>query len=63
MSSAKTQLEVAATGIVFEQLRADFWKAHNQPERADAAHRELQKWQLRYENAWLTGSGEQEAGS
>ena len=59
MSSSKTQLEIAQTGVAFEQLRADFWKNHNQPERADAARRELQKWQARYESAWLTGSGEQ----
>ena len=63
MSNSKNQLEIAATGITFEQLRADYWRAHNRPERADAAHRELQKWQLKYENAWLIGSVEQEAGS
>ena len=63
MSSAKNQLETAATGITFEQLRADYWRAHNQPERADRARRELQKWQARYESAWLTGSGEQGAGA
>ena len=63
MSNAKTQLAIAATGITFEQLRADYWKAHNQPDRADAARRELQKWQLKYENAWLISTGEQEGDS
>ena len=60
MSRAKTQLEIAQTGVAFEQLRADYWKAHNSPERADASHRELQKWQLKYENAWLISTGEKE---
>ena len=63
MSSSKNLLEIAATGITFEQLRAGYWKAHNQPERADKARRELQKWQARYESAWQTGSGEQGAGA
>lgn len=60
MSTAKTQLEIAETGVAFEQLRADYWKAHNQPDRADAARRELQKWQLKYENALLISTGEKE---
>ena len=63
MSIAKNQLEIAATGITFEQLRADYWRAHNQPDRAEAARRELRKWQGKYENAWLVSTGEKEGDS
>ena len=58
MSSTATQLEVIATGISFEQIRVDYWKALNQTERADQAERELLKWQNKFDAARLNQGGE-----
>ena len=58
MSATKTQLEEAATGITFETLRVSYWSGLNQHSRAAAAHRELLKWQARFDAAWLNQGGE-----
>ena len=58
MSATKTQLETAATGITYEQLRAIYWSELNQHTRAEEARRELAKWQDRFDTAWLNQGGE-----
>ena len=58
MSATKTQLETAATGITFEQLRVSYFTELNQHTRAEEARREVAKWQSKYETAWLNQGGE-----
>ena len=58
MSTSATALEVAATGITYEQIRASYWSELNQHTRAEEARREVAKWQAKYESAWLNQAGE-----
>ena len=53
MSTSKTVLEVAATGITFEQIRINYFTELNQHTRANEARHELVKWQSRFDAAWL----------
>ena len=51
-------MEVASTGIQFEELRASYWQRHQQPTKADAARRERRKWQDKFDTAWQVQGGE-----
>ena len=57
-SNSKTQLEVAATGISFEQIRVCYFTELNQHTRANEARLELAKWQAKFDAAWLNQGGE-----
>ena len=58
MAAASTSLEIASTGVKFEQLRASYWQMYDQPTKADEARRELAKWKLKHQAAWLSTTEE-----
>ena len=60
MSSCKSQMEIASSGIAFEAIRFSYWKANNRPDLAYEAERERQSWALKFQTAQLIAAGELE---